>query len=157
MSKGRFCDTLANIVARKNRYGFASSYEWGSESKVLRRTPYGYRKHTTGEYVSNSYRRNFGWKNTYYQNALTHVSIKRLNVGVFVEEDLKEYLFSILEQNGLDVECIDVFSESEKDQFESFSGEKYAVSINYFKELEIPSIEDAKIWKQRLLDNARSL
>lgn len=35
----------------------------------------GYRKFTTGEYVPNSYRSNFGWRNTYYQHAETHVEI----------------------------------------------------------------------------------
>ena len=37
-------------------------------------TPYGYRKNTTGEYVSHAYRSNFGWKNTYYQRAILAVS-----------------------------------------------------------------------------------
>lgn len=32
-------------------------------------TASGYRKYTTGEYVPNSYRDKFGWKNTYYQSA----------------------------------------------------------------------------------------
>ena len=41
-------------------------------------TYYGYRKNTTGEYVSNSYRRNFGWKNTFYQAASLVIRL-RLN------------------------------------------------------------------------------
>lgn len=36
-------------------------------------TPPGYRKFTTGEYVSNAYRDKFGWKNTYYQAACMDV------------------------------------------------------------------------------------
>lgn len=34
---------------------------------------YGYRKHTTGQYVPTAYRSKFGWKNTYYQPAKTTV------------------------------------------------------------------------------------
>ena len=66
----------ANIIARKNGYGFATSVSLGTEDKIISHTSYGYRKYTTGEYVSNKYRANFGWKNTYYQNAETIVSIK---------------------------------------------------------------------------------
>lgn len=36
---------------------------------------YGYRKHTTGEYVPHKYRIHFGWKNTYYQNAVSEVIV----------------------------------------------------------------------------------
>ena len=49
-----------------------------SETKptgIVERTEYGYRKYTTGEYVSNAYRRNFGWRNTYYQEAHTRVRV----------------------------------------------------------------------------------
>ena len=37
--------------------------------------PCGYRKNTTGEYVPNAYRRNFGWKNTFYQRACLNIYI----------------------------------------------------------------------------------
>ena len=66
----------ANIIARQNGFGRATviliSNEI-SESCVLSHTNYGYRKHTTGEYVSHKYRNKFGWKNTYYQHAETVV------------------------------------------------------------------------------------
>ena len=35
----------------------------------------GYRKITTNEYVPKKYRRNFGWKNTYYQLAINVVAV----------------------------------------------------------------------------------
>ena len=68
----------ANAIARKNGFGKATEIiiRKGKE-KVLEHTPYGYRKYTTGEYVSNAYRNNFGWKNTYYQNAKTTVQIEQ--------------------------------------------------------------------------------
>ena len=69
-------ERLANSIARKNGYGRATSIIVGSRNAVLHHTPYGYRKRTTGEYVPNSYRDNFGWRNTYYQHAETIVEIK---------------------------------------------------------------------------------
>lgn len=68
---------MANSIARKRGYGFASEIIFTNtdKPKVKKHTCYGYRKYTTGEYVSNSYRANFGWKNTYYQNAQTTVEI----------------------------------------------------------------------------------
>lgn len=66
----------ANICARKNGYGIATTIIFDPKAKedyVLEHTSYGYRKNTTGEYVSNKYLNNFGWKNTYYQNAKTTV------------------------------------------------------------------------------------
>ena len=66
----------ANIVARASGFGRATEYEYGTEDKILRSTPYGYRKYTTGEYVSSAYRSAFGWKNTYYQHAECIVQIK---------------------------------------------------------------------------------
>lgn len=47
----------------------------GNEIKCIDYVKYGYRKFTTGEYVSNAYRKKFGWKNTYYQNAKITISI----------------------------------------------------------------------------------
>ena len=67
----------ANIIARRAGYGSATSIIYGNEDKVVSHTSYGYRKRTTGEYVPNSYRNNFGWKNTYYQRAETVVMLKK--------------------------------------------------------------------------------
>ena len=65
----------ANSIARQNGYGRATSYIFGVEDKVISHTRYGYRKTSNGQYVPNAYLRNFGWKNTYYQNAITVVQI----------------------------------------------------------------------------------
>ena len=65
----------ANRVARQHGRGTATSIVFGSETKVLSHIHYGYRKYTTGEYVSNAYRNNYGWKNTYYQHAETVVML----------------------------------------------------------------------------------
>ena len=65
----------ANAIARKAGYGWATKIVFGSTNEVLSHTRYGYRKYTTGEYVPNKYRDNFGWKNTYYQPAETTVMI----------------------------------------------------------------------------------
>ena len=66
----------ANSIARKNGYGRATEIILGNEDKIVSHISYGYRKYTTGEYVSNKYRSNFGWKNTYYQHAETVVMVK---------------------------------------------------------------------------------
>ena len=64
----------ANSIARQAGYGTATKIVYGQgPARVLRHTQYGYRKNTTGEYVSNKYRANFGWKYTYYQPAATTV------------------------------------------------------------------------------------
>ena len=68
---------LANKIARAHGYGRATHIVVGTENTVLSHIRYGYRKYTTGQYVSNSYRNNFGWKNTYYQCAITEVSIDK--------------------------------------------------------------------------------
>ena len=65
----------ANIIARKAGYNNATKIIIGDENKVTSHISYGYRKYTTGEYVSNKYRANFGWKNTYYQSAETIVML----------------------------------------------------------------------------------
>ena len=65
----------ANAIARRSGYGVATTVILGTEDRVLSHTRYGYRKYTTGEYVSNKYRNHFGWKNTYYQPALTTVVV----------------------------------------------------------------------------------
>ena len=66
----------ANSIARKSGYGRATEIILGDEDKVVSHTRYGYRKYTTGEYVCNKYRSNFGWKNTFYQHAETVVTVK---------------------------------------------------------------------------------
>jgi hypothetical protein len=71
---------LANIIARKNGYGKATeviidtSLPKGT-GRVLKHINRGYRKCSNGEYVSNAYLNNFGWKNTYYQHAVTIVAV----------------------------------------------------------------------------------
>ena len=75
MSTHRDVQRHANRIARSRGYGRANKIVWGSEDKVLAHTQYGYRKRTTGEYVSNAYRNKFGWKNTYYQSAYTVVML----------------------------------------------------------------------------------
>lgn len=65
----------ANIIARKNGFNRATEIVKGDENKVVKYVQFGYRKYTTGEYVPNSYRSNFGWKNTYYQPAIVVVMI----------------------------------------------------------------------------------
>jgi hypothetical protein len=66
----------ANSIARQHGYGFATSIQLGTADVVLANVQFGYRKKTTNEYVSNAYRNNFGWKNTYYQHAECLVEIK---------------------------------------------------------------------------------
>ena len=66
----------ANALARQHGFGTADRILYGSEDKIVHHTFYGYRKRSTGEYVSNSYRDNFGWKNTYYQPAYTVVMLR---------------------------------------------------------------------------------
>ena len=65
----------ANQIARKAGFGRATCVIVGDDSKVVAYTRYGYRKWTTGEYVPNAYRCNFGWKNTYYQAAVCDVMV----------------------------------------------------------------------------------
>ena len=70
--------TLGNSIARRAGYGLATEIKIDRRLKpgtgyVAEHVAYGYRKNTTGEYVPNKYRANFGWKNTYYQHAETIV------------------------------------------------------------------------------------
>lgn len=65
----------ANIIARQHGHGRATTVILGRCNRILDYTRYGYRKYTTGEYVPNAYLSNFGWKNTYYQAAITIVEI----------------------------------------------------------------------------------
>ena len=71
----RYYEKRANSVARRNGYGRADEIIVGAYDRILHHTRFGYRKYTTGEYVPNSYRNHFGWKNTYYQPAFTQVEI----------------------------------------------------------------------------------
>ncbi len=68
---------FANAIARSHGCGASNGIVIGEENKVDSHISCGYRKYTTGEYVPNKYRTNFGWKNTYYQNAHTTVMITK--------------------------------------------------------------------------------
>ena len=71
---------IANSIARKNGFGKADEIIFDdtiTEGYVKEHVRYGYRKYTTGEYVPNKYRANFGWKNTYYQHAHTVVVLPK--------------------------------------------------------------------------------
>lgn len=67
----------ANRLARKYGHSRATQIKLidEGEDRVISTARRGYRKFTTGEYVSNAYRNNFGWKNTYYQPAECVVAI----------------------------------------------------------------------------------
>ena len=73
----------ANRIARKNRWRTATHVIYGDDTRIHGDMclSYGYRKFTTGEYVPNKYRANFGWKNTYYQCAICAVEI---NINDFI-------------------------------------------------------------------------
>lgn len=66
---------IANKIARAAGHGKATHIIMGSQNRVVCHIRYGYRKKTTGEYVSTSYRNKFGWKNTFYQSAQTVVEL----------------------------------------------------------------------------------
>lgn len=66
----------ANKIARNHKFGKATDIVFGDQDKVIYRVSPGFRKFTTGEYVPNAYRNNFGWKNTYYQKAITVVMLE---------------------------------------------------------------------------------
>lgn len=61
-------DWIKKNLKQKRMSWQSVSLELGNENKV-KVMRFGYRKYTTGEYVSNKYRAHFGWKNTYYQPA----------------------------------------------------------------------------------------
>ena len=58
-----------NAYVRENGGSTFTGFVIGETLAVRHHQRSGYRKHTTGQYVPNAYRANFGWKNTYYQNA----------------------------------------------------------------------------------------
>lgn len=68
---------IANSIAKRGGYGKATDIllSPGGQSKIIKTTSYGYRKCTNNQYVPKAYLRNFGWKNTYYQNAITVVAL----------------------------------------------------------------------------------
>ena len=68
----------ANSIARKNGYGTATKIEFVKQLRfpmVGERIESGYRKKTTGQYVTNSYRKLCRGKGLYYQHAQTTVSL----------------------------------------------------------------------------------
>jgi len=68
----------ANSIARGYGRGKATDFTvvlGGHRIEVIESIRPGYRKNTTGEYVSSAYRRNFGWKNTFYQPAVFEIEI----------------------------------------------------------------------------------
>ena len=69
----------ANAIARKAGYGKATeiTYNLDIPEGVTGGCTCGYRKRTTGQYVPKAYLRNFGWKNTYYQPAVTVVNLHK--------------------------------------------------------------------------------
>ena len=67
----------ANIIARASGFGRATKIVHGAKNRILSSVACGYRKFTTGDYVSWAYRKSFGWKNTYYQKAECVVQLKR--------------------------------------------------------------------------------
>ena len=65
----------ANQIARSAGHGRATRIIEGNRDCVLSHVAFGYRKISDDQYVPNSYRSNFGWKNTYYQKAATVVMV----------------------------------------------------------------------------------
>lgn len=68
---------IANSIARKNGANIATSILFADipEGRVTNHVKFGYYKNTTGERVSNAYRRKFGWKNTSYHAAVCEVTL----------------------------------------------------------------------------------
>ena len=76
MAKEKTLQQQANLIARTIGHSRATAIIYGGSDQVVQSTRPGYRKYTTGEYVPNSYRWNFGWKNTYYQHAVCIVAMR---------------------------------------------------------------------------------
>lgn len=70
---------FANAIARYNGAGKSDAIivTGLGRNTLYSHTRYGWRKNTTGQYVPNSYRSNFGWKNTFYQHAFTVVQVTK--------------------------------------------------------------------------------
>jgi hypothetical protein len=84
-------ETFANAYAKSQGYGSATEIVESEKVRIVDRWDYGYRKHTTGEYVSNAYRNKFGWKNTYYQSAITVVGVPK-RIADHFGRTLKRYV-----------------------------------------------------------------
>lgn len=72
-----------NAVARECGYGFCTHIIPGEKLQIIERVRTGYRKYTTGQYVPNKYLANFGWKNTYYQHAITKIEVPITTIEYF--------------------------------------------------------------------------
>jgi hypothetical protein len=71
-------EVVANRFAKSLGYGRATSVVVSSDYNtptLIRRVDYGHRKCSTGQYVPTAYLNNFGWKNTYYQHAVTEIGL----------------------------------------------------------------------------------
>jgi hypothetical protein len=79
-------ENYANAIARKYGHGRAYEIEEGDTDCILKHTPYGWRKNSTGEYVSQAYR-NIGWSNTYYQQAETIVQVSHAAYNYFENKE----------------------------------------------------------------------
>ena len=66
---------LANRIARENGHSKVTKIVRLGYSGIVETVRSGYRKYSDGSYVNGRYRKNFGWKNTYYQPAICIVSI----------------------------------------------------------------------------------
>ena len=64
----------ANRVAKRDRCHKSTAIVIGQVDQVVERVRCGYRKCTTGEYVSDAYRKK-GWSNIYYQRAVAVVEL----------------------------------------------------------------------------------
>jgi len=95
----------ANSYARRQGRGTATDLTvalGGDRVKVVESWHPGWRKYTTGEYVSNAYRNNFGWKNTYYQHAVFELEIPFSFIAHCT--DALDYLGPALkDEHGLDL------------------------------------------------------
>lgn len=76
-------EVVETVEAEIERYGtnYNSLYfrvvDDAPEKITIEYSRPGYRKNTTNEYVPNSYRANFGWKNTYYSPASLEITYRR--------------------------------------------------------------------------------
>ena len=74
-TKYKSLQQFANAVARNFSCGSATEIVPWHRIGLVKRIEPGHRKNTTGEYVPNAYLCNFGWKNTFYQHAVTVIGI----------------------------------------------------------------------------------
>jgi hypothetical protein len=85
----RTLQQFANAFARSEGMGKATEVvpAVGDKTEIIRTVECGYRKITTGEYVPNAYRNNFGWKNTYYQSLVCVVAVPEHIMQFFSERE----------------------------------------------------------------------